>query len=48
MGEKVDHAVRDALGIGIRQARVRNNRAYFDALAASGAGAGTFVVSASK
>src|SRR5512146_1885485 len=37
--EKIDHAVRDGLGIGILEPGVRNDRAYFHALAACGAGA---------
>jgi hypothetical protein len=39
MGEKVDHSVRDSFGIGILEAGVRNDRSYFDALAARSAGA---------
>jgi hypothetical protein len=39
MGEKVDHSVRDSFGIGILEAGVRNDRAYFDALATRSAGA---------
>jgi hypothetical protein len=39
MGQKIDHAVRHGLGVGILEAGVRNDRTYFDALAARGAGA---------
>jgi hypothetical protein len=39
MSEEVDHAVRHGFGIGILKAGVRNDRTYFDALAACGAGA---------
>ena len=39
MSEKVDYAVRHGFGISILKTGVRNNRAYFDALATGGTGA---------
>jgi hypothetical protein len=39
LSEKIHHAVRHGFGIGILEAGVRNDRTYFDALPACGAGA---------